>query len=215
MAQKINNNSVLGATGTIYEGKVQHLQGLNLNVIDNGGGSTITFSSGTDGVTYGSTPQVYKADGTALGGATTTAKGRYYVDLRGINYVKIAVTTYVSGKVITDVDEAAGTVLGKVLALLQTGITAQGSTQAGAWPIQAKFNQFSTVGASTGAILPAGVAKADEVVVKNNGASTLTVYPPVGYAINGGSANAGVSVAASAQARFVSDGVGNFWTFGA
>lgn len=215
MAQRINNNSVLSGTGVIYEGKVQHLQGLNLTIFDNGGGSTITFAYGTDGVTYGSTPQVYKADGTALGGATTTAKGRYFVDLRGIAYVKITVSTFVSGKVITDVDEASGTVLGKVLALLQTGIVAQGSTQAGAWPIQAKFNQFATVAASTGAILPAGVAKADEIVTKNNGASSLTVYPPVGNSLNGGSANAGVAVAAGAQTRWVSDGAGNFWSFGA
>jgi hypothetical protein len=211
MAQRINNNSVLGTTGIIYEAKVQHLQGLNLSVIDNGGGSTITFSSGSDGVTYGGTPVVYKPDGTLLGGATATAKGRYFVDLRGVTYVKIAVTTYVSGKVITDVDEAASAVVGRITTAIKTGLTALGSSAATALPIVAWFNHFSTVAASTGAALPGTVPAGESVVIRNDGANALTVYPPTGKTVH---AYNSLSLSAGAVGRFVSDGNGNFWVLG-
>lgn len=76
-----------------------------------------------------------------------------------------------------------------------SGLTATGSSsQANSLAIYSSINVVSTTAANTGVRLPSGSA-GDEMVVANNGASTLTVYPPVGGALNGGSANAGLSVA--------------------
>jgi len=77
-----------------------------------------------------------------------------------------------------------------------TGLTATGTTQATALLLRSAINNFGTVGASTGARLPAGCAMGDEYVIYNGGAETLAVYPPVGGSINGGSTNAGVNLAA-------------------
>lgn len=84
-----------------------------------------------------------------------------------------------------------------------TGKTAAGTTQATAYAIVSKFTIFGTVGASSGAILPAR----GEVFVVNNGANTLTLYPPVGGNINGGTLNAGVSVPATKTAICISNGL--------
>src|SRR5690242_6265675 len=73
-----------------------------------------------------------------------------------------------------------------------SGLTATGSTQAGALALGADFNDFSTVASGTGALLPP-MNPGDEVFVYNGGANALSVYPPVGVAINGGSANAAYS----------------------
>ena len=86
---------------------------------------------------------------------------------------------------------------------LQTGITAGTTqTQAGATPLTAKTNVIGTVGTTNdGVILPV-VDPLDEVFVRNAGANTAKVYPPVGGSINGGSANAAVTLAAGASARY-------------
>lgn len=84
-----------------------------------------------------------------------------------------------------------------------TGLTATGSTQVGALALVSKFSIFGTVGASTGAILPAR----GEVFVVNGGVSTLTLYPPVGGNINGGTLNAGISVPAGKSAFCISNGL--------
>jgi hypothetical protein len=79
---------------------------------------------------------------------------------------------------------------------LQTGLTATGSSQATAFPLTNNtLHEFTTVAASTGAILPVGVTPS-EVTIYNSGASTLTLYPPMGGSIDAGSANASVSLAA-------------------
>jgi hypothetical protein len=61
-----------------------------------------------------------------------------------------------------------------------SGLTATGSTQAGALQIAAGIGliEVDTAAASTGIALPACVA-GTEVSVYNNGASTLTVYPQI------------------------------------
>lgn len=75
-------------------------------------------------------------------------------------------------------------------------LTATGSTQATALALPADVNRFTTVAASTGAILPA-MNPGDSMVVFNGGANALSLYPPVGGIINGLSANAAYSVAAA------------------
>ena len=96
----------------------------------------------------------------------------------------------------------AKAILGDVdLGPLFTGQTATGTTQATAFPISAATTVFGTAPASSGAVLPT-LSAGDEVWVTNYGANTLTVYPPVGGAINNGSANAGVSIAANGTTAF-------------
>jgi hypothetical protein len=211
----IQQNGLLTATGVVYEVNTKALQALDLYVDDNGGGSTITVESSTDDASWGNLTTIYKfvsGNPVANGGATLTAKGRYWIDVSAVSFVRIRVSTYVSGNVITRVEESTQT-FRNVISMLVTGLVAQGTTQAGAWPIQAVFNQFATVAASSGAILPSNVSKNSEIVVKNSGANSLAVYPPLAGTINGGSANASVAVAAAASARFISDGAGNFWQF--
>ena len=83
------------------------------------------------------------------------------------------------------------------------GLTATGTTQADALALQASNNQFTTVAAGTGAILPSFAQPGDVLRVFNNGANALLVYPVTGGAINNGATNAGFSVAANKGAQFV------------
>jgi hypothetical protein len=85
---------------------------------------------------------------------------------------------------------------------LMTGLTATGSSQATAFPLTNNtLHEFTTVASSTGAILPIGVTPS-EVTIYNNGASTLTLYPPKGGSIDAGTANASVSLAAGSGVTF-------------
>jgi hypothetical protein len=78
--------------------------------------------------------------------------------------------------------------------IVANGLTAAGSTQATALALPGDINYFTTVGASTGTVLPP-LNPGDSVEVFNKGANALLVYPPTGAVINGLSANTGYSVA--------------------
>lgn len=96
------------------------------------------------------------------------------------------------------------------------GLTATGSTQATAYQLATPSNEFTTVAASTGAILPAPggrVSAGDIVAVYNQGANALSVYPPVGYKIGLAATNAAVSVASGKSALFCARGDGNYFAF--
>jgi hypothetical protein len=89
-------------------------------------------------------------------------------------------------------------------------LTATGATQATGFVMSANYNLFTTVAASAGAVLPAvlsppsnGVVVGDEIHVFNNGANSLTVYPPLGSQIALGAINAGVQVVSGKSAKFV------------
>jgi hypothetical protein len=89
--------------------------------------------------------------------------------------------------------------LGAVAADAITGttanaLTATGAAQATALALPADANRFTTVAASTGTILPA-MNPGDEVTIFNGGANALSVYPPVGGAINAIATNGAYSVA--------------------
>lgn len=89
----------------------------------------------------------------------------------------------------------------------KAGLTSAGTTQAGATLIQHEFAEFGTVGASSGARLPTpaeigGLQAGDNVVVANNGANALLVYPPVGGKIGTAAANAALSIPAGKAAKF-------------
>ena len=86
------------------------------------------------------------------------------------------------------------------------GETATGSNAGTAFSIGACNTYFTTVGASTGAILPPGNtggantnSLGDEYMIVNRGANTLTVYPPSGGTINNG---ASVTISANALSYF-------------
>lgn len=84
----------------------------------------------------------------------------------------------------------------------QGNLTATGSGQTDAFAIGGGFAAFTTVPASTGARLPV-CDPGDEVVVCNLSASqALLVYGQTGESVQGGSANAGFSVAANKTALF-------------
>ncbi len=96
------------------------------------------------------------------------------------------------------------------------GQTATGSTQGTAYVLTTEYTEFTTVAASTGAILPSttsGIAPmtTDTLFVANNGANALAVYPPVGGQIGTASANTALSVPANKTALFVAKGNGNYW----
>lgn len=97
----------------------------------------------------------------------------------------------------------------------QLGQTATGSTQGTAFAIGFATTEFTTVAASTGAILPSTTGRAsggDEIEIFNNGANALAVYPPVGFRIGTASANASVSVPAGKGALFFVRGDGNYFS---
>jgi hypothetical protein len=83
-------------------------------------------------------------------------------------------------------------------------LTATGNSQATALSLVSSFSVFGTVAASTGAIIgePRGI-----YFVANNGANTLTLYPPVGGNINGGTLNAGISIPTGKSAIAISNGL--------
>lgn len=64
------------------------------------------------------------------------------------------------------------------------GLVAAGSSATDALQLSAANNQVATTTASTGVKLPPTEPGA-VILVRNSGASTLTVYPPTGSTING------------------------------
>lgn len=73
-------------------------------------------------------------------------------------------------------------------------LTATGTTQAAALALAGDINRFTTVGANSGAILPA-MNGGDRMTVFNGGANALSLYPPVGGQINAVGANTAYSIA--------------------
>jgi hypothetical protein len=83
-----------------------------------------------------------------------------------------------------------------------SGLTAAGTNQATALPlVNHADHQFTTVGSSTGALLPLA-RLADSVSVWNGGAHTLAVYPPSGGQVNDGSVNSAYSLSAGTGTTF-------------
>jgi hypothetical protein len=80
-------------------------------------------------------------------------------------------------------------------------LSAAGTTQATAYAMSLDDVQiFATVGAGTGAVLPATLSAGDQMTVANFGTNALSLYPPVGGTIANGAANAAVSVPANKTA---------------
>jgi hypothetical protein len=89
-----------------------------------------------------------------------------------------------------------------------SGLTATGSAQGDALTLTGTFVNFTTVASGTGAILPSA-SNAGPVLIANNGANALLVYPASGEFINAGSANGSFSVTNAKTALFFP--AGNRW----
>jgi hypothetical protein len=83
--------------------------------------------------------------------------------------------------------QGAGTSGGQTTAIcgdVSAAVTATGSTATDALSVSAVVVRSATTASGTGVKLPAPEAGA-MMVVRNDGAETLTVYPPTGSTING------------------------------
>ncbi len=89
-----------------------------------------------------------------------------------------------------------------------TALIAAGTTQATAASLPAANNFIGTAAASSGVILPPG-NPGDEIFIYNGGANAVTVYPPVGGALNNLAANTGVSVATTKSVYIIYSGALN------
>lgn len=88
---------------------------------------------------------------------------------------------------------------------IETAITATGSTsQANSYGLVADSTEFTTVGANTGARLPANAEVGSQILVFNGGANALLVFPQSGGQINNKTADTGtISIAAGKGGLFV------------
>lgn len=95
------------------------------------------------------------------------------------------------------------------------GLSTTGTTQSGATKITALSNEFTTVGSANGAaVLPNSANMAGQTILVVNAAATnsMVVFPFLGDKINGGSANAGFTVAAGKRCFFSCIAAGNWYT---
>jgi hypothetical protein len=94
-----------------------------------------------------------------------------------------------------------------------TGLTAAGSSQATGLQLAGlnSLQEITTVAASTGVVLPV-IKLPAAVTIANQGASTLSIYPSLGGTIDGGSANAAVTLAAGKSATFQASSLTNWYT---
>jgi hypothetical protein len=100
---------------------------------------------------------------------------------------------------------------GGVAQSIGASISAAGSSQATATALSSVYN-FITAG--TGGVLLPTMQPGQSVAVFNQTASAINVYPPSGASINGGAANAAVSLPANTSATFVCQTATTFYTLG-
>ena len=81
------------------------------------------------------------------------------------------------------------------------GLTSAGTTQGTALAITNQTNEFTTVAASSGGILPSP-EQGEFIFIANSGANALNVYPATGHSLNALAANAPFSLAAGKNAIF-------------
>ena len=95
-----------------------------------------------------------------------------------------------------------------------TGISAAGSTQGGATLLTKEINVVSTVGSGAGVLLQTAVAGM-VIIITNNGANPLSVYPGIGAQINALAANAAFPQPTSSTLQFVAISSTQWYTIGA
>lgn len=217
MPTTLINTGPIGTTGVKFSAKADDTSALLVRV-NSIVGSTITVESSPDNTTWTAMPVGLNvtagAPGVAITNGQITANGRYLFHINN-NYVRVRVSTYVGPGLVDAEEELTVESLREVLRPLDTALTAIGSSQATALPIQAWANRFATVAASTGAILPdlTAMGAGQEIFIRNSGANAVNIYPPVGKRINNGTINAAFSQAAAATFRYVTDSNGDYWLF--
>lgn len=99
----------------------------------------------------------------------------------------------------------------RVFNTINGAVAATGNSQATAKLVADDLNIVTgaTATSADGLILPTWPA-GDSLTVVNTTAAALDVFPPVGKAINGGSANAAVALRINSMAAYVSLGNGNW-----
>lgn len=91
-------------------------------------------------------------------------------------------------------------------------VTAAGATQATATALTSALNVVTTcTEAACGVLLPANDA-GDSIVVCNATSANLRVYPPVGGAFNGGTANIPYTMAPNSSEEFFQTSTVNYTT---
>ena len=101
---------------------------------------------------------------------------------------------------------AMGMVTPYLFESVATNVTASGINQASAFVLSSKYNVVSTVTSGSGVVLPnlfSNWGPGAEIVVWNNGANTLNVYPPTGSSINGLGTNAAYNLETGQGISFV------------
>ena len=86
-----------------------------------------------------------------------------------------------------------------------TNAIASGTTLQTGYPINAILSQFSTVTGSAYAVtLPSNPTPNQEYFIRNDGASTMSIFPANSTSIiNGGSAGSAVTLASGSQVGFI------------
>ena len=95
-----------------------------------------------------------------------------------------------------------------------TALTATGTNQATALQLanRSGLQEITTVGSSTGVVLPAPKWAGTSITIANQGVNALAVYPQLGGSIDNGTANASVSLAAGKSATFEASSLTNWYT---
>ncbi len=97
---------------------------------------------------------------------------------------------------------------------LVTGLTAVGSSQTTALQLAGRnsLQEITTVGSSTGVMLPALTELPAQVTICNQGSNALSVYPEVGGTIDNGITNAAAMLGAGKAATFEASNLTNWYT---
>lgn len=106
----------------------------------------------------------------------------------------------------------AGVILGhnRQLLLGSGSVAASGSSQATATALTYRNNNVTAADGTKGVILPTAAAGMIVVVYNSVATNGLPVYPATGAAINGGSANAAVTIEGKTLAIFVATSTTNW-----
>ena len=104
----------------------------------------------------------------------------------------------------------AGLAAQAIVGFVSKGQTATASAQGGQ-SLPTSVVEYSSSTSNYGPTLPADSAPGDKYWVGNTSANTIKVWPASGFKINGGSADAALSIPTLKSAVFVSLGDGNWF----
>lgn len=204
-AVTIGSTSVsLGSTVTTFAGLSSVTSTTFVGALT-GNASTATSATTATNLAAGTVGQVpYQTSAgatTFLAGNTTTTPGFYTSTGTGAAALAPTLTTSTgSGSVVLGTSPTIATPV--VTFTNSVAVSAAGTTQGTGTALTSDYNNVTTVGASAGVVLPTAVAAGRRVVVKNNGANALAVYPPSGGALDALAANAAVTIPVGATESF-------------